>query len=132
MEYHPEPVDLHPALIKTVVRGYLWRTELMNGTIKTVDRLVKKVRFPRNYVMRILRLGFLAPDLIEAILNGKLPLAVNLEALRNPISPDWAEQREFFGLPADQHFSSSAPAEIIHFRPIVSGQIRTHASQRQQ
>ena len=54
----------------------------MNGTIKTVDRLVKKVRFPRNYVLRILRLGFLAPDLIEAILNGNLPLAVNLEALR--------------------------------------------------
>src|ERR1700736_5738237 len=98
-----------------------------------MDRLIKKVGFPCKYVMRILRFGFLAPDLIEAILSGTLPLAVNLEALRHPISPDWAEQREFFGLPADQHFSSSAPAaEIIHFRPIVSGQIRTHAPQRQQ
>jgi len=129
----PEPVDPHPAFIKALVRGYVWRTELMSGRTKTVGRLITKVRFPRNYVMRILRLGFLAPDLIEAILNGKLPLAVNLEALRNPISPDWAEQREFFGLPADQHFLSKAPApKIIHFRPIVSGQIRTHASQRQQ
>jgi hypothetical protein len=72
-------------------------------------------------------LGFLAPDLIEAILNGKVPIAVNLEALHHPISPDWAEQREFFGLPADQHFLSNAPAaEIIHFGPIVSRQIRTH------
>jgi hypothetical protein len=129
----PEPVDPHPALIKAVVRGYLWRNELMNGTIKTVDRLIKKVRFPRNYVMRILRLGFLAPDLIEAVLDGRLPLAVNLEALRHPISLDWAEQREYFGLPADQHFSSSnaAAAKIIHFRPIASGQIRTDASQKQ-
>ena len=114
----PEVVDPHPALIKALVRGYLWRTELMSGRTKTVGRLMKKVRFPRNYVLRILRLGFLAPDLIEAILNGKVPIAVNLEALRNPISPNWAEQREFFGLPADQHFSSSnAPAtRIIHFR----------------
>jgi Protein of unknown function (DUF2924) len=126
------PVDPHPALIKALVRGYLWRTELMSGRTKTLGQLITKVRFPRNYVLRILRLGFLAPDLIEAILNGKLPLAVNLEALRHPISLDWAEQREYFGLPTDQHFSSSAPAEIIHFRPIVSGQIRTHASQRQQ
>ena len=43
----PESVDAHPALIKTVVRGYIWRTELMNGAIRTVDRLVKKVRFPQ-------------------------------------------------------------------------------------
>jgi hypothetical protein len=114
----PELVDPHPSLIKALVRGYLWRTELMNGTIKTVDRLVKKVRFPRNYVMRILRLGFLAPDLIEAILNGTLPLAVNLEALRHPIPLDWAEQRKFFGLPAHRNnFASSkaATASIIPF-----------------
>jgi site-specific DNA recombinase len=129
----PEPVDPHPALIKAVVRGYLWRTELMSGRTKTLGQLITKVRFPRNYVLRILRLGFLAPDLIEAILNGTLPLAVNLEALRHPIPLDWAEQREFFGLPADQHFSSSAPAaEIIHFPTDVSGQIRTDASQGQQ
>jgi hypothetical protein len=97
-----------------------------------VDRLVRKVRFPRNYVVRILRLGFLAPDLVEAVLDGELPLAVNLEALCQ-ISLDWAEQREYFGLPADQHFSSSnaAAAKIIHFRPIASGQIRTDASQKQ-
>src|SRR6266851_2712406 len=57
----PELVDPHPALIKALVRGYLWRTELMSGRTKTVGRLITKVRFPRNYVLRILRLGFLAP-----------------------------------------------------------------------
>jgi site-specific DNA recombinase len=129
----PEPVDPHPAIIKALVRAYLWRTELMSGRTKTLGELITKVRFPRNYVLRVLRLGFLVPDLIEAILNGTLPLAVNLEALRHPIPLDWAEQRGFFGLPADQHFSSSAPAaEIIHFPTDVSGQIRTDASQGQQ
>lgn len=82
--FEPEG-DPHPALIKALVRGYFWRTELMNETIKTVGRLIKKVHFRRNYILRILRLGFLAPDLIEAILNGRLPLAVTLEPLRHPI-----------------------------------------------
>ncbi len=128
------PADPHPALIKAVVRGYLWRTELLNGTIQTVRRLVKKVRFRRAYILRILRLGFLAPDLIEAMLlrlgfvapdlietmlNGRLPLAPNLTLLKRPIPLDWAEQREFFGLSAHHNNSASsdtAATRIIPFR----------------
>jgi hypothetical protein len=106
------------------VRGYLWRTELLNGTVKTMTRLARKVGFRRNYVMRILRLGFLAPDLIEAILNGKLPLAVTLQPLNRPIPLGWAEQREFFGLPAHHNNSASsktaAAARSIPFRPTSS------------
>ncbi len=91
----------------------------MNETIKRVGQLIKKVHFRRNYILRILRLGFLAPDLIEAILNGRLPLAVTLEPLRHPIPLEWPEQREYFGLPAHQsnHASSKATAaKIIPFR----------------
>jgi hypothetical protein len=111
-------IDPHPALIKAVVRSYIWRTGLMNGTIETVARLVKKVRFRRDYVLRILRLGFLAPDIVEAILNGRLPLKVNLAPLNRPIPLDWAEQREFFGLSPHRNFalSKAAPARIIPFR----------------
>ena len=101
------------------MRGYVWRTELLNGTIETVGRLVKKVRFRRDYVLRILRLGFLAPDLIETMLNGRLPLAPNLTPLKRPIPLDWAEQREFFGLSAHHNNSASSAAaatRIIPFR----------------
>jgi len=101
------------------VRGYLWRTELLNGTIETVRRLVKKVRFRRDYFLRILRLGFVAPDLIETMLNGRLPLAPNLTPFNRPIPLDWAEQREFFGLSAHHNNSASSDAaatRIISFR----------------
>jgi hypothetical protein len=111
--------DPHPALIKAVVRGYLWRTELLNDTIETVGQLVKKVRFRRAYVLRILRLGFLAPDLIETMLNGRLPLAPNLTPLKRPLPLDWAEQREFFGLSAHHNnpaSSDAAATRIVPFR----------------
>ena len=94
-------------------------TELLNGTIQTVRRLVKKVRFRRAYVLRILRLSFLAPDLIEAMLNGRLALAPNLTPLKHPIPLDWAEQREFFGLSAHHNelcSSDAAATSIIRFR----------------
>jgi hypothetical protein len=38
----PEPANPHSTLIKIAVRGYLWRTELVNGTIKTADSANKK------------------------------------------------------------------------------------------
>jgi site-specific DNA recombinase len=112
--------DPHPALIKAVVRGYLWRTELLNGTIETIGQLVKKVRFRREYVLRLLRLGFLAPDLIEAMLNGRLPLAPNLTLLKRPLPLDWAEQREFFGLSAQHNNSASSAAAATRIIPLRS------------
>jgi hypothetical protein len=32
------------------------------------------------------------------MLNGRLPLAPNLTPLKRPLTLDWAEQREFFGI----------------------------------
>jgi hypothetical protein len=85
--------------------------------------LVKKVRFRRAYILRILRLGFLAPDLIQTMLNGRLPLAPNLTPLKHPIPIDWAEQREFFGLSAHHNNSASSDTtatRIIPFRSTKS------------
>jgi hypothetical protein len=48
--------------------------------------------------------------LIEAILNGQLPLALNLEPLNRPIPLDWAERREFVGLSAHHNNSDSSNA----------------------
>jgi len=64
-ESRPEPVDPHQSLIKAVVRGFLWRTQLLSGAVKTMAQPRKKVGFRRDYSMRILRLGFVAPDLTE-------------------------------------------------------------------
>ena len=47
--------------------------------------------------MRVLRLSFLAPDLIEAILKGQQPSDLTLEPFRQQISLEWKAQRKFFG-----------------------------------
>jgi hypothetical protein len=49
--------------------------------------------------MRVLRLSFLAPDLIEAILNGWQPPELTLERFRRPIPLEWARQRQYFSFP---------------------------------
>jgi hypothetical protein len=42
-------------------------------------------------------MGLLAPDIIEAILEGRQTAALTLEIFRKPMPPDWAEQRLMLG-----------------------------------
>ena len=49
--------------------------------------------------MRVLRLSFLAPDLIDAILAWHQPPTFTLEPFRRPIPLEWAAQRKLFGFP---------------------------------
>lgn len=54
----------------------------------------------RGYVGRILRLTLLAPDIIQAILDGWEPSGLSLEKLTKPFPDDWSEQRRHLGFPA--------------------------------
>jgi site-specific DNA recombinase len=88
------------ALIKAVARGYAWRQQLMNGSARSTTEIAQKEGVTRRYVARILRLGFLAPDIIAAILANRQPPQITVDRLRGPIPLDWNEQRRLFGFDA--------------------------------
>ena len=47
----------------------------------------------KSYIGRVLRLALLAPDIIEAILEGRATYDLVLEKLKRPLPADWEEQR---------------------------------------
>ena len=49
------------------------------------------------------RLGFLAPDIIEAILSNRQPVQLTVDRPRGPIPFDWDEQRRLFGFDVGKH-----------------------------
>ena len=83
-----------------MVRAFEWKEDLMAGRVSTMKALAQREGLARSYVMRVLRLSFLAPDLIEAILNGQQPPEFTLEPFRHPIPFEWNVQRKFFGFPS--------------------------------
>jgi AraC-like DNA-binding protein len=88
---------LNPALLKAVARGYQWRCQLLGGEAGSVAQLARKAGVSSRYVMRMVRMGSLAPDIIEAILEGRQTAAVTFEVFRKPIPLDWSEQRLMLG-----------------------------------
>jgi hypothetical protein len=88
------------ALVKGLARGYAWRQQLLNGSVRSIAEIAKKEAISRRYVARILQLGFLAPDIIAAILSNRLPARITVDRLRGPIPLDWNEQRRLFGFDA--------------------------------
>ncbi len=68
-----------------------------DGEVGSVAEMARKAGVSSRYVMRMVRMGFLAPDIIEAILEGRQTAALTVEIFRKPIPLDWSEQRLMLG-----------------------------------
>ncbi|MFZ5674353.1 MAG: recombinase family protein [Pseudomonadota bacterium] len=68
-QFGPKPAR-DPALISLLARAYTWAQELMTDPKATVAHISKRDRVTMPYVSRIVPLGFLAPDILEAMLSG--------------------------------------------------------------
>jgi hypothetical protein len=79
------------SIAKALARAYRWKRKLDDGAYATVGELAKAERINESYVTRILRLNLLAPDIVEAALNGQSNLTV--QSITEPVSVIWAEQR---------------------------------------
>ena len=83
-------------LIKAVARAYRWRQILEHGDMGTIAELAEREKVSPSYLTRVMRLTLLAPDIIEAILDGNPP-SVGMTELLDPMTPVWAEQRLTLG-----------------------------------
>ncbi|MDQ1451117.1 MAG: hypothetical protein QOK38_983 [Acidobacteriaceae bacterium] len=54
-------------------RGFRWRKLLETGVYGTVEEIAEAEKTNSSYVGRLLRLTLLAPEIVEAILDGRQP-----------------------------------------------------------
>ncbi|GFQ64072.1 site-specific recombinase [Trichonephila clavata] len=83
------------ALLKAVVRAYLWKRQLEEGKYESVKELSVKISIGTRRIQQILRLNYLAPKIKEDIVNGRQPSNLRLVDLRE-IPMLWSEQMEKF------------------------------------
>lgn len=62
------------------------------GRFATINELAAAEKINSSYVSRLLRLTLLAPDIVEAVLNGRQPEGMTLPGLMEPFPVEWARQ----------------------------------------
>src|SRR6201997_5059549 len=89
------PHRCDPALIKAIARGRAWFEELVSGRARSLQELAKRDGISRRYIRRLIGLAFLSPQLIEAIWQGRQPVALTATRLTELDLPlDWTEQHK--------------------------------------
>ncbi len=92
----PRPNEV---LIRTIVRAHAWMETLISGEARSIRELARSVCSDERRVTRTLRLVHLAPDITEAILDGRQPPDLTAKKLlkSGPLPIDWIEQRRRLG-----------------------------------
>lgn len=89
------------AILQALARAFSWADILESGQIKSISELARTLDVDGSYVARILKLTTLAPDIVEALINGEEPNGLSLAKLTQTFPEDWAEQRRQFGFVID-------------------------------
>ena len=83
-------------MVKLIARGHRWHRKLFDGTHASIEDLAKSENISPSFVSRILRLAYLSPTLVEAILDGKYPAHLTMKDLMEPFPMEWERQAEHF------------------------------------
>jgi hypothetical protein len=90
-EWAPRP-RVDNAMVKALARAFRWRNLLDDGVYATIEDLAKAKRLRKSYVSQVLRLTLLAPEIVEAILDGRQPAEMQLDDLLKGFPLEWSRQ----------------------------------------
>ena len=90
---------LVPSLLKAVACARQWYEWIIAGKVWGGRAIAQKTRFDEKHASQILEYAFLAPDIVEAILDGRQPEGLTWKKLTRHVPMNWVEQRKRLGFP---------------------------------
>ena len=91
---------LDAPMIKTLGKAFYWKRLIDEGVYPTTADLARALKLEPGWAAEVLRMTMLAPDIVEAIFEGRQPRQLNLHTLRGRedlLPRDWGEQRRLLG-----------------------------------
>ena len=87
-------------LLKTIARAQRWFDQLLSGEVKSLDAIATREGLNYRFVGKVVRLVFLAPEIVEAIAEGRQPPELSTELLtkRIRLPLDWNDQKRLLNI----------------------------------
>jgi site-specific DNA recombinase len=96
-EIRPTRIERRARLVGAISRGRRWLDEIVSGSATNIEQIAVRQKFSMRQVNMTISLAFLAPDLIKAAVEGRLPRGIGVERLRDAPA-EWCRQFETLGL----------------------------------
>ncbi|MGX0904642.1 hypothetical protein ACSSV8_003234 [Roseovarius sp. MBR-79] len=88
-----QPRRTDNTLVKALARAFRWKRMLDSGEFASISELAEREGIAFTYMARLMRLSLLAPEILDAIMEGRQPESVTLANMMDPFPLDWKEQR---------------------------------------
>ncbi len=85
----PVTREIDNTLVKALARAFRWKRMLESGKFATIAELAEWERMAPSYLTRVLRLTLLAPEVVEAILDGTQGAEMTLAGLLEWVPGEW-------------------------------------------
>jgi hypothetical protein len=96
-DVRPIRTERRTRLVAAIARGRRWLNEVVSGEIKAVEEIAAREKCSVRQVNMTISLAFLAPALVKAAVEGRLPRGIGVERLRDAPA-EWTRQFEALGL----------------------------------
>jgi hypothetical protein len=96
-EVRPTRIERRARLVNAIARGRRWLDEIVSGSVTDVQQIAARQKCSVRQVNMTISLAFLAPDLVRAAVEGRLPRGIGVERLRDAPA-EWSRQFEVLGL----------------------------------
>jgi site-specific DNA recombinase len=93
----PIRAETRAKLVASIVRGRRWLEEIVAGTVTDVEQIAARESCSVRKVNMTISLAFLAPDLVKAAIEGRLPRGLGVARLCD-CPGEWSRQYQTFGL----------------------------------
>ena len=95
-DVRPIKVERRAALLRSIARGHAWLEAVASG-VETVEDIAARHKCSLRHVNMTISMAFIAPGLVKAAVEGRLPRGIGIASLRDAPA-EWSRQYERLGL----------------------------------
>jgi site-specific DNA recombinase len=96
-DVRPQQFERRAHLVNAIAKGRRWLDDVVSGRVTSIIELCTREKCSVRQVNMTISLAFLAPNLVKAAVEGRLPRGIGVERLRDPPT-EWSRQFEALGL----------------------------------